>query len=439
MFGFLRPGCLSRQDHKTYRRVYAAYCSFQRQRYGTAASLFTSYEAVSLYLLGIATGGCQPVSQTAPTCCRLRNDWNNNWKIDIEAAEFCSAFAMLLAAVKVEDDIRDTRWNLHPKSIAARSVARLMRKPFSTAKRHLNSVRSGMVEEIYDLVTSHHDLEQNNDLDSLESYAEPTAKAFAIVYDEFSQLLTRKTGKRADLASIGFHVGRGIIFSDCLFDLNSDRERGEFNPIRTTADKQSVHQLALSSLSAAGWQCLELSRQTLLSSVFQNAFRRVAAFDQSQPCRKRMAFNRAGVCDCGGCDCFCDAGGADCGGCPCGGEMCATDPNGFDDSCPNSIVQCCFSCGPCDCPSGTNGKKDPKKNDSRDYLELMTDEVIASAATIGKTATTVGPLNPTGVVMLDGKEHPAKSQGEFIKTNREVIIVDSSPFGFIVRKKLSTD
>ena len=430
MFGFLRPGCLSQQNHRTYRQVYAAYCSFQRQRYGTVASLFTSYEAVSLYILGISTGAYGPICDSAPTCCRLRNDWDNKWKIDTEAAEFCSAFAMLLAAVKLEDDIRDTSWNLHPKSVAARSVSRLMRKPFADAKQYLNSVRSGMVEEIYQHIATHHDLEQSNESAGLESYADPTAKAFAIVYDEFSQLLKRKTGKHTDLAPIGFHVGRGIIFSDCLFDLSSDRKRGEFNPIRTATDKQTARQLALASLSAAGWQCLERSPQTLLPSVFQNAFQRVAAFDQLLPRRKRLAFNRAGECDCGGCDCCCDAGGGD-AGC----DMCMGGADG-DSNCFTDCFSSCIGGSVNGCPYDLCDCSNNKKTDKQpnEVVDLSRTTLVRR-----ETAITVGPLNPSGVVMFNGKEHPAKSNGEFIEADREVTIVDSSPFGFVVRKKLSTD
>ncbi len=41
MFGFLAPA----RQHREYRQVYAAYCSHQRQHYGSLASIFTSYEA----------------------------------------------------------------------------------------------------------------------------------------------------------------------------------------------------------------------------------------------------------------------------------------------------------------------------------------------------------------------------------------------------------
>ena len=67
------------------------------------------------------------------------------------------------------------------------------------------------------------------------------------------------------------------------------------------------------------------------------------------------------------------------------------------------------------------------------------DDVILPDQIVGDTATTVGPLNPTGVVLVNGKEYPAKTHGEFIEGDCQVIIVDSGPFGFVVRKKLPTD
>ena len=45
----------------------------------------------------------------------------------------------------------------------------------------------------------------------------------------------------------------------------------------------------------------------------------------------------------------------------------------------------------------------------------------------------VGDLNPTGVISIDGNEHPAKSEGGFIQDGTTVAIVRRDVFEFVVR------
>ena len=417
MFGFLRPGCLAPQTRTKYRQVYAAYCSFQRQRYGSLASAFTSFEAVSLYHLAIEVGACEPVSSSAPNCCRFRNDWNNHWQIDIEIADFCAAFAMLLASVKIEDDIQDTSpWAV--KSFAAKSISRLLRQSFIAARQRMNGFRPELVEHVQDLIAKHHAIETANNIDDFDQYAQPTADAFAAVYDAFADLLQQRIGKRINTREIGFHVGRSLLLSDCLFDLRSDRKRGEFNPIRNKTDSRQVRQLALASLSTAGWLSSDLAsaQDTLLPFIFKNTFQRVAQFDDTLETPSRLlALNRRGECDCGGecCFCCCEAPEPDC----CMG--------GDDDS--SCLAYTCCRHGSCDFPCEASNPKKNKSPESKNAIQVP--DPLS-----GKFAATVGPLNPSGVVLLDGAEHPAKTEGEFIESGTKVEVVKSTSFGLIVRR-----
>lgn len=439
MFGFLRPGCLAPQTRTKYRQVYAAYCSFQRQRYGAVASAFTSFEAVSLYHLAIETGACETVNCSTPTCCRFRNDWNNHWQIDTEIAEFCAAFAMLLASVKLEDDILDTASPLAAKSIAAKGISRLLRRSFVSAKRRMDKFRPGLVQNVQDLVANHHTLETSKNFDDFDQYAKPTADAFAVVYDAFADLLQQRTGRRINAREIGFHIGRSILLADCLFDLQSDRKRGEFNPIRNKADGRQVRQLALASLSTAGWLSSELSsaEDTLLPAIFKNTFRRVARLDDSnRATRSRFsALSRRGECDCdcGGGDCCCDCGG---GGGDVPGEICC-NADGDNESCTNRICCSGWSCDALCCEPSDRKKKSPRNLSAKKANPIeIPDPIQVPDTLVGKSATTVGPLNPSGVVSLEGVEHPAKSEGEFIESGVQVEIVKSTSFGLIVQQRM---
>jgi len=75
----------------------------------------------------------------------------------------------------------------------------------------------------------------------------------------------------------------------------------------------------------------------------------------------------------------------------------------------------------CDCNNKTK-----KGND------VWTQEMNTLAETTVVTGVTVWPLNPTGVVAINGNETPAKSQGGFIDCGVEVRVLKQEAFGVVV-------
>src|SRR5262249_5223765 len=103
MFGFLSP---RRQDN-SYRAAYARCCEILHQRHGRVASLFHSYEAVWLYLYAQDAGAVPPSCSIARNCCLVKQQAASRNQPDVPIGHFCASLSMLLASLKLSDDVRD--------------------------------------------------------------------------------------------------------------------------------------------------------------------------------------------------------------------------------------------------------------------------------------------------------------------------------------------
>ncbi len=460
MFGFLKPSCSNRRTnysaYKSYRQVYAAFCAHHRNRYGVLASALISYEAVFLYHLAIESGACSPPTANTPHCCRLRSDPTNRWNLDRELADFCSDFGLLLVQIKIEDDVRDS------PSVVARTAQRLWKRKFGMAQQRLENVSPGLIKQINELVDKHLSFESSNNKQNssdrnanknlgIREYAQPTADSFRLIFESFGKLCEKRGGDTKEFGAIGEEVGRSILAGDCCMDFERDLERGEFNPLSNNEQKQDAISLSLQSLSRLGWACNDLaakkslsgmektSGESVLSTVVASAFKRVSGLRESvaAPAEKYTSLKKYAAlkfgarggfcdCDCGGCDCGgCDCGGCDgdCGGCCDCGECCGSgafeywgesDPHG------NPCDLCCVDV--CDNRSSTNKKKPKNKIENAPLHEI----------TQKTRGITVGPLNPTGVVLIEGEEKPAKSMSGFIPDGTHVEVIKQDTFGLVV-------
>lgn len=441
MFGYLKlPRRIPCDAKKRYRQVYASLCSWQRQTFGVRASILISYESVFLYQLAVDAGLINCPAENTPTCCRLRNDWSNAWRVNPDAAEFATAFAILLARVKIEDDVRDSgKW-------LARGGNWFWSKAFRQANQFFDGFDASLVPEIERLVDEHIALEQQPFVGSPENYAAPTANAFGLIFRSFADRLPGRSAEQVDLfCKIGYAIGAGIVLSDCVFDFQNDQRRGEFNPIKNLNQLPAYQQAALQAFSQAGWDCEALAMENRLpvsSPILKYSFDRIAGFSPTQvekpagklrPDRRlrRWSTMRAGECDaCCPCEACCECGGG-CDSCDCGGgggEACDLGCGGDDNSAGCAGNFCC--CDVCDCDS----KK--RKNSALDkpfntIASLKPDSVL-DADVVDLIGITDGPLNPSGYIVIEGERYPAKTNGEFIEQGKNVLVLSRSTFGFVV-------
>jgi len=220
MFGFLRP----RPQSDDYRRAYARLCVHQRQRLGLRSLPFHSYEAVFLYQLALDAGAVAPECLPNVRCCKLAYRSSVTVADDAEAGLFCASFAVLLASIKIDDDVRDSRSGL------ARFARFFLRSRIAVANRHLAKFDPAFESTVAAFVAAHNRLERPGVAISLEAYAAPTGEAFGYLFGLFAIAL-HLPDVRSTFVEIGRGVGRALIAFDCAADWQRDRARGEFNPL----------------------------------------------------------------------------------------------------------------------------------------------------------------------------------------------------------------
>lgn len=436
MFGFLHGPSDDR-----YRAIYATICSTMRDRVGYRALPLVSYEAIFLSCLAIDSGLCESPPLDTPRCCKTRRRFSaSSDRVDEdlrEVVEFAVHFAILLAAIKLRDDVVDQR------SVVARASLFALRNAIRESGRYFGSLDVKYMERVDGFLESHAMLEKRLIFDaapvSLPEYCVPTSDAFGYVFSLLPQKMSRHV-RHSSLSSLfesmGRKIGRALIAFDCAVDLRFDRRRKLPNPLND--DLQVIDALAYSqqALVSSLWEVNSLTQGDLAARVLTHRLKTISRRrrELEQPCghssenemsrhrprflrKKRAAFCD---CDCGGCDC-------DCGGCHGGVEECVRL-----DGCTQVWPECC---GQVCCDPGE--KKGSRAGDSKATEATQTP---SQHSKIGAEGMVVVPLTPYGMVRLDGepaergKEHPAKSTGLPIEVGARVRVVKSESFGLVVQE-----
>ncbi|MCA9050931.1 MAG: hypothetical protein KDA89_19475 [Planctomycetaceae bacterium] len=240
MFGFFRP-----DDRQVWwRQSYARICQTQRRLFGLTSLPFLSYEATLLYQLAIDFGLIPALPEAAPQCCRLRRLQDAEQQPDAVGARFSAAFGLLLAGIKLRDDVRDEgRW-FH------RLVWLKYRKQVHRAEQILEQLRPGLGGEVQRVLNAHRLLETSGHAVRLADFIRPTGDGFAQLFSAMAELLH---GPTAEFAKIGRYVGQAIIAWDCAVDFERDRILGHFNPLHSTEEVRDAFELCLLELSRIGW------------------------------------------------------------------------------------------------------------------------------------------------------------------------------------------
>ena len=451
MFGFLKPHHCG-ESYRRYRHAYARCCQFQRHLFGVEATVALSYESVFLYLLSVDTGVCYGPSPNNVTCCRLRSMGDAKTAEDSDLGRFCSAFGMLLAQVKLDDDHRDG-----PSLLSRIARIRLARR-FRKARHILDHAAPELLTRIDQFISEHLVFEASDIKLGIAEYSSPTGKAFGEVFASVPGELSSQ--QRSRMRQTGQHIGQAIVAFDCAVDFDRDLRRGDFNPLNGLGDVDRALQFATEEIIRAGWLCQECTESQLAASHLRAAFydlqsRRRECPDAASGCckssqksprsnsygvatnrdqskraarrldsdrSKRLADReatqlvpnflqrqaRAGICDC-------DCGVACLDGLCCSGDFCSG---------------CHLGCDVC-CDLSQQKKKKRKESEatvSRDPRRL-----------VGSTGVAVSDLKPLGIVSIEGREHPAKlepsfsQQAEFVNAGQNVEIIDSQAFVFLVR------
>ena len=242
MFGLLSPKAQTRE----YRHAYAQVCREHHATHGKLAVPFHSYEAVLLYILASDLGYCPP--STAPElCCRLRPAAEPPNEHALEASHFAATFSLLLAWVKLTDDVTDER------SYRARLFLRLMESPFGQMFLYFERIDPDFRQTVQATLSRHAELERHG-CSSLDDFAAPTSDSFAYLFDLYATALNLRD-HAAWLREIGELLGAAIICFDVAADYHADQRKRRFNPLSSHADIPAAVHRAKRLLSQAADVC----------------------------------------------------------------------------------------------------------------------------------------------------------------------------------------
>ncbi len=409
MFGFLRGNHLDR----SYRQIYAECCNAHRRRFGVDSLLFLSYESIFLYVLAVDSESSPKPPAPAVTCCRLRSRTGNWPDFDQNLAAFCNYFALLLASIKLDDDVRDDR------SILARFTRWHFRRRFTAAKQYFNQLDPQFESRVEEFMERHLQLEQRTHGGlSLDEYVAPTAEAFGYLFALFGRLMSQEPQVPLVLEKIGKDVGAAIVAFDCAVDFKRDNRLGHFNPLDNRRDVGRAFDFAQRCLSRAGWECVRaFGDESIAVGVTRFNFDRVARQQSGESLRSRQALPASLLGKArwtlrrGDCDCLCDPSCCDAGGCDCDGA--------------NSAGCCCDCADPCLCWGGNEEKGKKGHGIAR----------AKESSLVGMSGHAIGPLNPSGFVSIGEKRLPAQSQGEWIDDETEIVVIADESFGVTVTPK----
>jgi hypothetical protein len=428
MFGFLSP----RTRIPRWRQSYARVCQFQRRMFGVRSLPFLSYEATFLYQLLIDMQLLPPLPASAPECCRLRR-LSNESPVVAASGEFVAAFGLLLAGIKLEDDLRDSgRWY-------NRFVELLERKPVRAARRWLDTAVPGLVGQVDTILDRHSELEAARNA-SLISYMKPTGDGFGLLFRASCEHALLSTGQNiaasqslvAQFEQIGRHIGHAIIAWDCAVDAPRDRIDGTFNPLLRETSLATGYDVARLELARAAWR---LPPQSVCAQVLQQVVDRILHRSKrpapacSPETRERWGWGRQSGFVYARCD-VCDACDG-CTGCCDGLSCCAEGGNGDCAAGPCLPVWTCCEC--LSVPCATREETRPQNSDPGNpatapqglspYAHLINTEAVAS-----------GDLNPAGYVRCGDQRVPARTAlGNFVGSGTIVRIVQADGFGVVVQ------
>lgn len=215
MFGFLKPA----SGDWEYHRVYVRCCQHQRLHYRLRSLPFHSYGAVFLYLSCLDAGTIHDAILPRRTTCRMGPDRTLLHAEDAWVGQFCASFSLLLASIKLEDDLRDGG-GMGPQLCQA-----ILRRRLRKAYDYFAAIDRQFAERIDQFVQEHLTLEAAGRRSSLPDYAGPTAAAFGYVFGLLASLpgMGRHGGA---LDEIGREIGSATLCHDCAVDWREDARRG---------------------------------------------------------------------------------------------------------------------------------------------------------------------------------------------------------------------
>ena len=218
MYGYIRaykPEMRFR-EYDIYHGCYCGLCDALHKRHGAAARWTLSYDMTFLILL--LTGLYEPAEEKAERRC-IAHPFHKSLHIQSEITAYAADMSILLFRDKCMDDWNDER------KITRRAAAEMFRKSYRRIQAQYPQ-KCKAVQAQLDLL---HQMEQQN-----ESNPDLPAGCFGTLLGE---LFVWKEDEWADnLRQVGFYLCKFIYLLDAYDDLEHDRKKNCYNPLRSMAE-----------------------------------------------------------------------------------------------------------------------------------------------------------------------------------------------------------
>lgn len=239
MFGLLKPCAHSAEkygiDASAWQTHMCGLCLGLRDGHGQLARAATNTDAI---LLAVLTEAQQPhaAARTAAGPCPLRGMRTASVAAaDSPGVRLAATASLLLGAAKIRDHIDDG----DSGRVARQPLARVSSRWDARARAAADDIGLD-VEPLIAAIESQAWIERAiaesaraDDRDLLAELTAPTQLCAADLFAHTAVLAGRPENVDA-LREVGWHFGRIAHLADAIEDLESDRERGKFNPLTAT-------------------------------------------------------------------------------------------------------------------------------------------------------------------------------------------------------------
>ena len=220
MFGYIRIAKpeLKVKEYEMYKAVYCSLCKKLGKSYGFLSRLTLSYDFTFLSLLNMSLkDGCNAFERKR---CAFNPFKKCNYCKTEDELDMPAAAAMIMMYYKILDNIADEK--------GFKKLGFLVIKPIFKSAFKKASTQYPQIGEIVSLYISSQSALEEQNCQSVDAAADPTAK----VLSEIFGLCSDSDSQKRVLRRLGYCMGRYIYLLDAACDLEKDKKQGSYNVLK---------------------------------------------------------------------------------------------------------------------------------------------------------------------------------------------------------------
>lgn len=219
MFGYINinRNQLTEESRKAYQSYYCGLCQQLRNTCGPKGQMLLNYDMT--FLIVLLTGLYELESKKVDFTCPMHPTKKQTAWIN-EATDYAADMNILLGYHNLEDDWKDD------KSYTKKALAKMLEKDYERVREKYKRQAEAVEAYMEKLQAAEADREQNLDV-TAGLTGEMMGEIFDWKKDEWSE----------ELHCLSFYMGKYIYLMDAYEDMEKDKKRKQYNPLRLMADQ----------------------------------------------------------------------------------------------------------------------------------------------------------------------------------------------------------